>query len=35
MTDRFEYEVDTTRPGEAWKAQVEENLAAMAGGAPS
>ena len=35
MIDRFEYEVDTTRPGEAWKSQIEENLAAMAGSSSS
>ncbi|MGL5441807.1 MAG: 3-ketosteroid-9-alpha-hydroxylase, partial [[Mycobacterium] stephanolepidis] len=35
MVDRFEYEVDTTRPGEAWKSQIEENLAAMAGSSSS
>lgn len=28
MTDRFEFEIDTTRPNEAWRAEVEENLAA-------
>jgi 3-ketosteroid 9alpha-monooxygenase subunit A len=35
MIDRFEYEVDTTRAGEAWKSQIEENLAAMAGSSSS
>lgn len=28
MTDRFEFEIDTTRPNEAWRAEVEANLAA-------
>ncbi|KRB79988.1 3-ketosteroid-9-alpha-hydroxylase [Nocardioides sp. Root190] len=28
MTDRFEFEIDTTRPNEAWRAEVEKNLAA-------
>ncbi|WP_182525475.1 Rieske 2Fe-2S domain-containing protein [Nocardioides dongkuii] len=27
MTERFEFEVDTTRPNEAWRREVEENLA--------
>ena len=27
MTERFEFEIDTTRPNEAWRAEVEENLA--------
>jgi 3-ketosteroid 9alpha-monooxygenase subunit A len=26
MTDRFEYEIDTTRPNEAWRAEVARNL---------
>ncbi|WP_283095378.1 hypothetical protein [Nocardioides alcanivorans] len=30
MTDRFEFEIDTTRPNEAWRAEVAENLAARA-----
>ncbi|MFD0808204.1 Rieske 2Fe-2S domain-containing protein [Nocardioides caeni] len=30
MTDRFEFEIDTTRPNEAWRAEVESNLAARA-----
>ena len=30
MTDRFEYELDTTRPVEAWQREVEENLALRA-----
>ena len=30
MTDRFEFEIDTTRPNEAWRAEVEQNLAARA-----
>ncbi|WP_255799543.1 Rieske 2Fe-2S domain-containing protein [Mycobacteroides abscessus] len=28
MTDRFEFEIDTTRPREEWMKEVEENLAA-------
>ena len=28
MTERFEFEIDTTRPTEAWKREVEENIAA-------
>ena len=28
MVDRFEFEIDTTRPREAWMKEVEENLAA-------
>jgi 3-ketosteroid 9alpha-monooxygenase subunit A len=28
MTERFEHELDTTRPSEAWRAEVEANLAA-------
>ncbi|KRA29516.1 MULTISPECIES: Rieske 2Fe-2S domain-containing protein [unclassified Nocardioides] len=31
MTDRFEFEIDTTRPNEAWRAEVEQNLAARRG----
>lgn len=27
MTERFEFEIDTTRPNEAWRAEVEENIA--------
>ena len=27
MTDRFEFEIDTTRPVESWEKEVEENLA--------
>ncbi|NHC23360.1 3-ketosteroid-9-alpha-hydroxylase subunit A [Nocardioides sp. IC4_145] len=27
MTERFEFEIDTTRPNEAWRREVEENLA--------
>ena len=27
MTDRFEYEIDTTRPVESWEKEVQENLA--------
>ncbi len=36
MVERFEYELDTTRPVEAWKREVEENLARLstAGQAP-
>ncbi|OEV04545.1 Rieske 2Fe-2S domain-containing protein [Streptomyces oceani] len=30
MTDRFEFEIDTTRPNEAWQAEVAENLARQA-----
>ena len=30
MTARFEYEIDTSKPNEAWRKQVEENLAARA-----
>ncbi|MGY1812494.1 Rieske 2Fe-2S domain-containing protein [Blastococcus sp. SYSU D00820] len=30
MTERFEYELDTTRPNEAWRKEVEENLARRA-----
>jgi 3-ketosteroid 9alpha-monooxygenase subunit A len=28
MVERFEFEIDTTRPNEAWRAEVEANLAA-------
>ena len=28
MVDRFEYEIDTTRPREEWMKEVEANLAA-------
>jgi 3-ketosteroid 9alpha-monooxygenase subunit A len=28
MTQRFEYEIDTSRPNEVWRAEVESNLAA-------
>ena len=31
MVDRFEYEIDVTRPREAWQQQVEENIAARIG----
>ncbi|MEE6138474.1 Rieske 2Fe-2S domain-containing protein [Mycobacterium sp. 050128] len=31
MVDRFEFELDTTRPYEAWMKEVEANLAARAG----
>jgi 3-ketosteroid 9alpha-monooxygenase subunit A len=30
MVDRFEFELDTTRPYEAWMREVEANLAARA-----
>ena len=30
MTDRFEFEIDTTKPNEAWRREVEENLAKRA-----
>ncbi len=30
MVDRFEFEIDTTRPNEAWRREVEENLARRA-----
>ncbi len=33
MTDRFEFEIDTTRANEAWRLEIEQNLAARAGGA--
>ncbi|SFO77830.1 3-ketosteroid 9alpha-monooxygenase subunit A [Saccharopolyspora antimicrobica] len=33
MVDRFEYEIDTTRPNEAWRREVEANLAAANGNA--
>lgn len=33
MTDRFEFELDTTRPVEAWQQEVEENLARKAAAA--
>ncbi|NLT31610.1 MAG: Rieske 2Fe-2S domain-containing protein, partial [Propionibacterium sp.] len=29
MTDRFEFEIDTTRPNEAWRAEVEQNIKAI------
>ncbi|GAB3697803.1 Rieske 2Fe-2S domain-containing protein [Saccharopolyspora tripterygii] len=32
MVDRFEYEIDTTRPNEAWRREVESNLAKTAAG---
>ena len=28
MVDRFEFELDTTRPSEAWMKEIEENMAA-------
>jgi 3-ketosteroid 9alpha-monooxygenase subunit A len=31
MVDRFEFELDTTRPYEAWMKEVEANMAARAG----
>lgn len=33
MTDRFEFELDTTRPVEAWQQEVEDNLARKAAAA--
>ena len=30
MTDRFEFEIDTTKPNEAWRREVEANLARRA-----
>ena len=30
MVERFEYELDTTRPNEVWRKEVEENLARRA-----
>ncbi|MFF8596452.1 Rieske 2Fe-2S domain-containing protein [Streptomyces sp. NPDC015220] len=27
MTDRFEYEIDTTKPNAAWRAEIEQNIA--------
>jgi 3-ketosteroid 9alpha-monooxygenase subunit A len=30
MTDRFEFEIDTTKPNAAWRREVEENLARRA-----
>ncbi|WP_236982420.1 MULTISPECIES: Rieske 2Fe-2S domain-containing protein [Mycobacterium] len=33
MVDRFEFELDTTRPHEAWMKEIEANLAARAGSA--
>jgi len=30
MVDRFEYEVDTTCPGRAWREEIEQNLAPRA-----
>ena len=30
MTERFEFEIDTSKPNEAWRAEVEANLAARA-----
>ena len=32
MVDRFEFEIDVTRPREAWQQQVEENIARRAAG---
>jgi 3-ketosteroid 9alpha-monooxygenase subunit A len=36
MVERFEFEIDTTKPNEAWRREVEENLAkrAAASGQP-
>ena len=33
MTERFEFEIDTTRPNEAWRREVEQNLARQTGAA--
>ncbi len=33
MTERFEFEIDTTKPNEAWRREVEENLARRAAAA--
>jgi 3-ketosteroid 9alpha-monooxygenase subunit A len=30
MTERFEFEIDTTQPNEAWRREVEANLARRA-----
>ena len=30
MVDRFEFELDTTRPGEAWMKEIEDGMAARA-----
>jgi len=35
MVDRFEFELDTTRPREAWMKEVEANMAAQAAGTGS
>ncbi|MFZ3566717.1 Rieske 2Fe-2S domain-containing protein [Streptomyces sp. BH097] len=35
MTDRFEFEIDTTRPNEAWRAEIEKNLAEQNAAAPA
>ncbi|UNT00550.1 aromatic ring-hydroxylating dioxygenase subunit alpha [Streptomyces tubbatahanensis] len=32
MTDRFEFEIDTTKPNAAWRAEIAENLAQRNGG---
>ena len=32
MVDRFEHEIDVTRPREAWQREVEDNIAARAAG---
>ena len=34
MVDRFEFELDTTGPYEAWMKQIEENMGARAGSVP-
>ncbi|SLJ82336.1 Putative oxygenase [Mycobacteroides abscessus subsp. abscessus] len=31
MVDRFEFELDTTKPLEAWQAQIRANMAAQSG----
>jgi 3-ketosteroid 9alpha-monooxygenase subunit A len=35
MVDRFEFELDTTRPNEAWQTEVERNLASRTAGDPA
>src|SRR6185312_5079906 len=35
MVDRFEFELDTTRPGEAWMKEIEDGMAARAAAAGS
>jgi 3-ketosteroid 9alpha-monooxygenase subunit A len=31
MVDRFEFELDTTRPMEVWSKEIDANMAARAG----